>query len=153
MTQQNYTCSITANITAQEAFKSITRVSDWWSQNIEGRSEKLTDVFTIQFVFGDSFVIKIIEAVPDKKIMWLVTDCNLTWLKDSKEWKGTKMRFDISTDKHSTKIDFTHIGLVPEIECYNGCSKAWNQYLKESLFKLITEGKGQPDRKQSAMAE
>lgn len=147
MKQQNYHCSITANITAKEAFQRITRVSEWWSENIEGNFKKLNDVFTIHFVFGDSFVIKIVELVPDKKIVWLVTDCNLTWIKDKKEWKGTKISFEISTDNNSTHVNFTHIGLVPGIECYNGCVGGWNQYIKESLFKLLTEGKGEPDRK------
>lgn len=147
MDQQNYTCSITANITAKEVFTGITRVSEWWSENIKGDTQKLNDIFTIQFVFGDSFVIKVVEVIPEKKIVWLVTDCNLTWIKDNKEWKNTKISFEISSENHSTQITFTHIGLVPGIECYDGCVKGWNQYIKESLFKLLTEGKGQPDRK------
>ncbi len=92
---------------------------------------------------------KIIEVVPDKKVVWQVTDCYLHWLKDKKEWKGTRMSFEVSTKNNSTQINFTHIGLVPEIECYDGCAKGWNQYVKESLFKLITEGKGLPDKSSS----
>lgn len=147
MRQQNYSSSILANITAKEAYLKINRVSEWWSENIEGESKKLNDIFTIHFAFGDSFEIKIIDTIPDKKIVWLVTDCNLTWVKDSKEWKGTKISFEISTENNSTQINFTHIGLVPEIECYNGCVQGWNQYIKGSLYKLLNEGKGEPDRK------
>jgi len=147
MKQQHYHCSLTAHITPKAAFQHITHVSEWWSEHIEGNSEKLNDAFTIHFAFGDSFDIKIVEVVPDKKIMWLVTDCNLTWVKDNKEWKGTKICFEIFTKNNSTHINFTHIGLVPEIECYNGCVNGWNQYIKDSLFKLLTKGKGEPDRK------
>jgi hypothetical protein len=57
------------------------------------------------------------------------------------------MDFEISTVGDQTKINFTHIGLVPEIECYNMCVKGWDQYFKGSLYKLITEGKGQPQLK------
>ncbi len=57
------------------------------------------------------------------------------------------MSFEITTKGNSTQIDFTHIGLVPEVECYNDCVKGWNQYVKDSLLKLITEGKGQPAKK------
>ncbi len=149
MKKQNYTCSFTTTISAQEAFKRINRVSEWWSENIKGSSKDLNDVFAIHFNFGDSFVIKIVELVKDKKVVWLVTDCDLTWIKDKKEWKGTKISFDISTANNSIQIDFTHIGLVPGIECYEGCVKGWDQYIKESLFKLLTEGKGLPDRKRS----
>jgi len=147
MKKQNYTCSITTAITAHETFERINRVSEWWSENIKGSFKKLNDIFTIHFNFGDTFVIKIVELVKNKKIVWLVTDCDLTWIKDNKEWKGTKIRFDISTEHNATQINFTHIGLVPGIECYDGCTKGWNQYINESLLKFLTEGKGLPDRK------
>ncbi len=58
-----------------------------------------------------------------------------------------QMSFEISTKDNSTQIHFTHIGLVPEVECYDMCVKGWDQYVKGSLLKLITEGKGQPQRK------
>lgn len=147
MNKKDYNATITANIPVREAFKYINRVSAWWSENLKGRSENLNDIFTVHFEFGDTFTIKIIEVVIDKKIVWLVTDCNLTWVKDSKEWKGTKMIFEISTENNSANISFTHVGLVPQIECYDGCVNGWDQYIKGSLFKLLTEGKGQPDKK------
>jgi hypothetical protein len=34
--------------------------------------------------------------------------------------------------------------LVPEVECYNACTGGWDHYLKGSLLKLLTEGKGMP---------
>lgn len=147
MQKRSYTCSITATITAQEAFERINRVSEWWSENIKGSTKNLNDIFTIRFDFGDSFVIKIVELVKGKKVVWLVTDCDLTWIKDKKEWKGTQISFDISTENNSTQINFTHMGLVPGIECYDGCVKGWNYFIKESLFKFLTEGNGLPDRK------
>lgn len=147
MNKKDYNATITANIPVREAFKYINRVSAWWSENLKGRSENLNDIFTVHFEFGDTFTIKIIEVVIDKKIVWLVTDCNLTWVKDSKEWKGTKMIFEISPENNSANISFTHVGLVPQIECYDGCVNGWDQYIKGSLFKLLTEGKGQPDKK------
>jgi hypothetical protein len=52
---------------------------------------------------------------------------------------------DAATENLETRIDFTHVGLLPGIECYNDCSKGWNFFIKESLFKFITEGKGLPE--------
>ena len=83
--------------------------------------------------------------VPGKKIVWLVTDCNLTWLKDIKEWNGTRIEWKVSTVNNLTQISMTHVGLVPGIECYNDCEKGWNFHIGTSLFKLITEGVGMPD--------
>ena len=143
MKKQDYTVTITANATAQEAFNSINNVAGWWTMAFEGSSENLNDVFTVRF--GETFItIRVIELVPCQKTGWQVIDCYKHWLKDTKEWLNTKMSWEISEVNNEMQISFTHIGLVPGIECYNGCEKAWNFYVKESLFKLLTDGKGVP---------
>ena len=147
MENKNYNATLTVSNNANEAFKSINNVSEWWTENLEGSTHKLNDVFKLLWG-GQSFVtLKIVEFVPDKKVVWQVTDSYLEWLKDKMEWQNTKMSFEISTKDNSTTIHFTHIGLVPEVECYNDCVKGWDQYLKGSLLKLITEGEGQPQKK------
>jgi len=117
MENQNYNAAFTVNQTAHEVFKSINSVSKWWMENVEGSSKNLNDVFTVDFG-GDAFVThKLIEVIPNKKVVWLVTDCYLPWFKDKTEWTNTKMSFEISTSNNRTQISFTHIGLVPEVEC------------------------------------
>ena len=144
MKKQDYNCSITANITAKEAIKGISCVSDWWAKHFEGSSQNLGDVFTVRF--GETFVtFKITEIIADTKIVWAVTDCYLHWLKDKTEWKDTKVVWEIFEKNNSTQVNFTQIGLVPEIECYASCIKGWDQYVKGSLLKLLTEKKGLPN--------
>jgi len=144
MSQRDYHCSITANKTASEAFESICRVSEWWTKDLAGRSHDVNDTFTVRF--GKTFAtMKLIEVIPDKKIVWEVTDCHLHFLKDKKEWKDTKLVWEISSVKDSTEIKMTHVGLVPEIECYVNCEAGWNHYVQNSLLKLWAEGKGKPD--------
>jgi hypothetical protein len=145
MTQQNFHCSITADVTAPEAFNNICHVSEWWTKSYVGSSQKTGDTFSVRF--GETVVsFEIIEVVPDKKIVWQVTDCYLHWLKDKKEWKGTKLLWEISNENNMTQVSMTHIGLVPQIECYQNCEEGWNFFVTESLFKLLTEHKGMPDR-------
>ena len=146
MSTTNYTASLHTAHSPQEAYNAINNVSAWWTQDIEGRSQQLNDVFTV--TFGETFItMKITELVPGQKMTWLVTDCHKHWLKDKKEWKGTTISWELSAEGEGTQIRFTHIGLVPGLECYNGCEKGWNFYLKESLQKLLADGKGQPDLK------
>ena len=143
MENRNFNTTITVNNSANEAFNAINDVSKWWTKNTKGSSRNNGDVFTV--TFGDTFAtFKIIEMVAGKKVVWLTTDCNLHWMKDKKEWKDTTMSFEISTSGNTTQIHFTHIGLIPEVECFNACSKGWDYYIKGSLFKLLTEGKGTP---------
>ena len=152
MKKQDYTASILVRATTNKAFKCINEVAAWWTENIEGSSEKLNDVFIVHF--GEAFVtMKIVESVPDKRVVWNVTDCYVHWLADKEEWKNTRIVFDISAEGDSTRIQFTHVGLTPQAECYDNCVKGWDQYIKDSLAKLINEGKGLPQRKQIATAE
>src|SRR6266566_334952 len=108
MQQQDYHRNITADITPEEAFDKISRVSEWWAGHVEGKTHKLNDIFTVRF--GDTFVtFKITEVVPDEKIVWQVTDCYLSWLDDKKESNGTRRVSEISSQKNSTQIAMTHV--------------------------------------------
>lgn len=145
MKGEDYHTSIAVDATAHEAFKSINSVSKWWTENLEGSSEQLNDEFTVRF--GDIHFSKqkLVEVIPDKKVVWLVTDSKLNFLKNKHEWTNTKILFEIAENDGKTQINFTHVGLVPEVECYNSCTNAWGQYINGSLFKLLAEGKGTPN--------
>ncbi|MEO6548620.1 MAG: hypothetical protein ABIN94_11495 [Ferruginibacter sp.] len=51
------------------------------------------------------------------------------------------------------QIRFTHLGLVPEYECFEVCRDAWTNYIQKSLYNLITTGKGQPNGKDKPQTE
>ena len=144
--EENYHKTITVKATAQEAFKSITDVTGWWNadrNNLEGSTASLNDVFRIDWG-GDTWVsFKVMESDPGKKLVWLVTDCYLDFVKDEKEWKGTKVVWELSKDKNGTRIDLTHVGLVPSVECYNECNAGWTKHIGNSLLKLIESGRGE----------
>jgi hypothetical protein len=144
MKKQDYTAIISVGNSIQDTFKAINSVTQWWTDDLTGSSQKLNDEFTVQFGDIHKTSQKIIEFVPDRKVVWLVTESRLNFIKDMEEWKNTKISFELSGQGAKTQIHFTHIGLVPENECYKSCSKGWDYYFKGSLFKLLTEGKGTP---------
>ena len=149
MATQNYHAEIIVNVSAGEAFEKIKLVSEWWTANLEGNSAKMNDIFTVHF--GETFVtFKIVDLIPASTIVWLVTDCNLHWLTDKKEWKGTKIVWEVSSKKGTTRVDMTHIGLVPGIECFDRCNDGWDHFIKESLYSLISEEKGLPHEQKAA---
>ena len=77
------------------------------------------------------------ELDVNKRIVWLVTESNLSFLNNTNEWAGTQIRFDLEEEINKTTITFTHIGLIPKIECYDACSSAWTQYLR-NLEEYLT---------------
>jgi hypothetical protein len=88
---------------------------------------------------------KIIEFIPNKKVVWYVLENYFDFTHDKTEWKGTKIIFEISKKDNKTQIQFSHLGLVPAYECFDICSNAWSQYIQSSLRNLITTGKGEPN--------
>ena len=145
MRAKDFTLTMLVNKEPEVVFDSINNIRKWWSEDFKGKSEKLNDVFEVTF-FGDVHYSKhkLIEVIPGKKIVWQVLDSKLNFLENENEWTGTKNIFEISKQGNKTKIQFTHQGLVPKIECFSDCSKGWNYYLKESLLPFIEKGKGQP---------
>jgi hypothetical protein len=134
---EDYHCSITATTSPKEAYACIGRVYSWWASNFEGSAQQSGDIFTIRF--GETWVkFKITEAIPNETITWHVLDCNLHWLTDKKEWKNTKVLWEISAENDTTRVDMTHVGLIPAVECYANCEQGWNQYIKGSLQKLLS---------------
>jgi hypothetical protein len=150
---QNYTATISVKQTPKEVFDAVNNVRGWWSEEIEGRTDKLGAQFEFHYKDFHRSTHKITEMVPGKKVVWHVPDARINFVQDKAEWNGTDIVFEIARKGDKTELRFTHVGLVPAIECYGNCSGAWGYYIKESLRSLITTGEGQPNKKEEEVAE
>ncbi len=126
--------------------KQLSHVPEWWGVNFTGSAEKQGDEFVIK-MGGDSFFnFTVEELVPGKKAVWLVTDCNMPWYTDKKEWASTRLIFDLDESNGQTELSFTHEGLTPDVECYKDCKPGWTHWITRSLFSYLTTGKGDFDQ-------
>ncbi len=146
---QDFTTTLLVDQTPSEVFNAVNNVRGWWSKDdITGETDHQGAEFNFRHEF-DHIIhhsdMKIVEFVPDTRIVWLVTYSFLNFVKDTQEWTDTKVRFDISRQGDKTRLVFTHEGLVPRAECYEICTPAWTHYVQDSLLPLITTGKGRPD--------
>jgi hypothetical protein len=149
MSANDYTTTFTVDQTPEEAFNAIADVRGWWSGEIEGGTAKLGDEFTYRYKDVHYSRQRLTEVAPNRRIVWSVLDSHLSFVNDAKEWNGTKVVFDISRKGDKTEVRFTHEGLKPDIECFNGCSSAWSGYINGSLRNLIARGKGTPNPRES----
>ncbi len=79
------------------------------------------------------------------RVVWHVVDSYFNFTNDPAEWNGTDITFDIRAAGARTEICFTHLGLVPDHECFDVCSNSWDFYLQTSLRGLIRTGQGLPN--------
>ena len=150
MKTQDFTATILVDQTPKEVFDAVTNVRGWWSEEIHGNTDKLNDEFTYSYKDVHNCKMKLVDVIPDKKVVWHVLDNYFSFTKDKSEWKDTQVSFEISRQGNKTQLHFTHLGLVPEYECYSACSAGWTQYVKHSLLNLIVKGKGEPNANEKA---
>lgn len=133
---KDYSYSFTTAKPPKDVFDLLLSIEKWWSgifeETIRGKSSELNDEFSFRAGGGLHFTKQqLVELIPEKKIVWLVTESNLSFLSNPKEWENTKLVFDISVVNDRTQVRFIHEGLEPQIECYNQCSAGWAQYLQK----------------------
>jgi len=141
MENKNVTATIEVAPSPGYVFTCLKEVPKWWSTDFEGSSKELGDEFIIHHPGSHYSKQKLVEVIPDKKIVWWVTESILHWLRDQHEWTNTKMIFELSSKGDKTLLHFTHEGLVPEKECYARCREGWTMIIKDRLFNYITTGK------------
>jgi uncharacterized protein YndB with AHSA1/START domain len=148
MNQDSLTISFTVDRTPEEVFAAITDVRGWWSGEIDGDTGTLGAEFTYRYQDIHRSTQHITELVPGRRVAWHVVDSYLAFAGDQAEWTGSDITFDIAPAGDGTEVRFTHVGLVPDSECFDSCSGAWRFYIGSSLPGLITSGQGAPSRAQ-----
>jgi uncharacterized protein YndB with AHSA1/START domain len=137
----NFSVAYTVRQTPEEVFRAVNDVRGWWTgePGAKGTTDKLGAEWTYQFKDLHYTKQRITELVPGKKVVWLVLDSKLSFVKDQTEWNGSKITFEIAKKGARTELRFTHVGLNPDVECYGDCSSAWGYYVKGPLRALISQ--------------
>jgi hypothetical protein len=142
MTGQNFTTSFIVEHPAEAVFKAITNVPGWWTGDVDGDAATPGAEFTYRY--GDLHYSRqqVTTLVPDRKLVWRVTEAHLTFTADPGEWIGTHIAFEVVPRGDRTEVRFTHEGLRSDFECFDSCSSAWGFFINGSLRRLITTGEG-----------
>ena len=134
--------TILVDATPQQAFDAINRPRAWWGKEIEGDTDRLGAEWTYRYKDMHFSTHCTTEFVWGKRVVWDVLQLEMSFLKDKSEWKGTRLVFDISLKGDKTEVRFTHVGLVPQVECFDVCTDAGSGLIQESLKRLIDSGEG-----------
>ena len=152
MSDKSFTTSFIVTQSPEQVFAAVTSPRAWWGEGIVGDTAKLGGEFVYRHGSIHLSKQKITELVPNKKVVWKITQSELNFVSHKSEWNGTEVIFEIARKGKNTQLKVTHSGLVPQFECFVACSGGWSFYLGDSLKSLIETGKGEPDPKSKAAA-
>lgn len=150
---QNYTTRVVIDATPKEVFTAISNPRGWWSESIEGDTDRLGAEFQYQAYEVHRATFRITEFAPEQKVVWHVVSNYFSFVQDKTEWTGTDIVFEIVPHGEQTEVRFTHVGLVVDYECYDVCATSWDGYVTRSLHDFITSGKGQPNPVEEIVAQ
>ena len=140
----DFTTSFVVDQSPEEVFEAIHNVREWWGENVEGSNANVGDEFTYRVQDIHYSKLRVIERIPNEKVVWLVLENHLNFVEDQTEWVGTTISFDVAEKGDQTEVRFAHLGLLPQFECFGVCSNAWGSLMGSSLPSLIVTGTGHP---------
>ncbi|HWV17708.1 MAG TPA: SRPBCC domain-containing protein [Rhodocyclaceae bacterium] len=142
----NYNTELLVQAPPRRLYQALTTqagLQGWWTESCtigDGVGARST------FYFGETWkIMRTASLKPDTEVRWTCTDSHIAapGLKRSDEWIGTDIVFRLVPRGEQTLLQFEHVGLTPQIECYALCTSGWHQFLG-SLKKYAETGKGAP---------
>ena len=130
-----------------EAISTEEGVRKWWTQFANVGNE-IGSTAEFSFPKAEFYVrAEILSLQPNQLVEWKVFDSmhpEASGFSNLRDWEGTIIRFELGEDSEDKSVlNFTHIGLSEELECYQVCERGWNSYLS-SLQQLLVSGVGNP---------
>lgn len=135
MQHNNFRYELRTELNAEAIWNIVKDPRKWWTglynEQIEGKSDVPGDAFDFRAGDGVHYSRQELVTFDEQRLIeWKVVESALNFLDDPTEWNGTVIRFEIFPEAGENTVVFTHEGLIPEIECYDSCSTAWNGYMK-----------------------
>ncbi|MES9971353.1 MAG: hypothetical protein ABW092_15070 [Candidatus Thiodiazotropha sp.] len=143
----DYQSSIRCPVSADRAYQAITHEMSMWWTPMSHRFTNIGDRGKTDFG-GPSYWV--FEAVTLNRPHLILLECcesNMVSdsLADPEEWLGTSLKFEISEGNDACTITLTHIGLNPEMACYEICKAGWDHYIAGSLKHYLDDEGGNPN--------
>lgn len=152
MSTDSYTTTVHIARPPRDVFDAINDVRGWWSEEVDGDTDRAGAEFSFRGHDDAETVehlsrIRVVDLVPGERVVWRVLENHMSFVEDQTEWEDTEIRFELSGSEAGTLLHFTHVGLVPDFECFDVCRDAWGFYIRTSLPGLVTTGQGSPIRR------
>ncbi|WP_433200798.1 SRPBCC family protein [Dactylosporangium sp. CS-047395] len=128
---------------ASALFTSADGVSRWWGPT-EGDGAAGGTLVTSFGPYGVN-AMRVLESGPSRVVWESIAVDGTEPTGHTLEWLGTTMQFDIAPSGTGTQVQFRHAGLTPQMQCWQDCVVAWDQFM-DSIRAYAETGAGTPFR-------
>jgi len=117
------------------ALRDAEAIAGWWG--VTNGSPTDGAAFSVGFG-GNRQIDMVVGAAGPQRVEWQVEAAPFT-----PEWDGTTIVFEVERAGEGTTVRFRHLGLTPQLDCFDMCHAGWTHYLA-SLVGYVDRGEGQP---------
>lgn len=137
-----YMRRITVRAPCERVFDALTTpagLRGWWTTRVSGSAISGGEV-RFEFAGLDEYIVMHVDrATYPSAVRW--TCMAHTGLS---EWDGTTLMFDLVANASDTcELNFQHVGLTLQLDCYDDCKLGW-EYFLASLAAYVEQGQGTP---------
>ncbi len=142
--------TITVATTDKKVVEALTAgVNRWWGNIDNTQTMKEGDEFSIYFEENTEWRFVVSKLNLNKEVHWKCIYANHSYggVKGIKEeWLNSEIKWTINQiTPNDTNVHFEHIGLTPDLNCYEMCHAGWTHFVANSLKQYLETGKGQPN--------
>lgn len=147
MTEFNRTIAVATD--PKTAYAALTTGFEHWWTKPEGSFQKVGDRAKFGFPPGVSYwTFEATKLVPGKQVEALCIDALHKHEGQPKEieaeWLGTRVIWIIEETDEGCSITMSHIGLTPDLLCFDICVAGWDHFYTDSLKSYLNDGVGRP---------
>lgn len=145
----NYKRSISVSASTTQAYQALTTgYAHWWTKP-DQVFKRVGDIARFSFPPLKSYwTFEAVKLVQNELVELKCVDAY--HLHDDMppdietEWLGSILRFSIVELDGKTEITLDHLGLTPELLCYDVCEAGWDYFFLSSLPRFLNTGIGSP---------
>jgi uncharacterized protein YndB with AHSA1/START domain len=117
MSGRNYSSEILISVKPESVYNAITKDIDKWWTELSNQALQVGDRLIVRFEKTTSWVMTVSEALPNRSLIWTVTEANhdLEDITKKDEWQGTTIKWEIVKNETGSRVTLTHEGLVPAL--------------------------------------
>lgn len=145
----NFNRTITVSADAGTAYTALTTGFEHWWTRPEGTIQQIGDRAKFTFPPGISFwTFEAVKLVPGKHVELLCVEALHKHEDQPKaietEWLDSRVIWTIEETGNRCTITMNHIGLTPDLLCFDVCVAGWDHFYTGSLKAYLNYGKGMP---------